>query len=549
MFVVQILTYVNQPQTELLSVEEPVGSYPYTRQELSCYRAINKLVVDIASNSLCIHLERLKGGNCSQFPQGVLYDLSFNNHVTWRTQQRDYNYFTTNSFCFPCYNSDCSFITGTTLASMHIKSEIYTSLIPIGAIVIQKSNQSDCYDGSVSALRRSSTNQMLKLYPKSACAYVFTDCVMTKYVEEKYRDTLISSETTDVSLSDWNTFKVPVVDQFGSYFRILQTASVNLNDGLLYSVFRIYYQCPNMLMEHTAQINYITSYEHPNFGTGASAIIENKYIGFQMLTVQPSISSEQFTQIRVQVQLTNTKTNEIENVFDFDLSAFNFQKQYLYCDQVTDMLYKTEGALGEQCEHFLSEHMHEIEYLAILFSFKFNSIFATYLVTNVKSGCWSTVTVSNANDQLCFTAVSANLTGCPLIQEQKSTVNAIVNENGEYTSVTSDTKYYSVDGMPTVCLPCDSVCQEKISKKNVLMTIQSLVTDTSYSEIWMEYQEQADTTKDPQIPLIGGICCGILICVIVVYESLVHCFVKARANKKKIIKVNEIKNDMDENFE
>ncbi|CAL6059398.1 Conserved_hypothetical protein [Hexamita inflata] len=177
---------------------------------------------------------------------GVLYDLSFSNQVTWRSQQRDFDYFLTDQFCFPCYNSDCSFITSTTLASMRISSEIYTSLIPIGAIVIQKSNQSDCYDGSASALRRSSTNQMLKLYPKAACSYVFSDCVMKKYVEEKYRDTLISSESTDVSLLEWNQFKIPVVDQYGSYFQILQTKTVDLNDGLLYSIFRIYYSCSKL---------------------------------------------------------------------------------------------------------------------------------------------------------------------------------------------------------------------------------------------------------------------------------------------------------------
>ncbi|CAL6075776.1 Conserved_hypothetical protein [Hexamita inflata] len=440
-----ILSFTNFPETQLLSVEEPVGTYPYTRQDLNCYRAINKLVVDIASNQACVHLARLVGANCSQFPMGVLYDLSFSNQVTWRSQQRDFDYFNTDQFCFPCYNSDCSFITSTTLASMRISSEIYTSLIPIGAIVIQKSNQSDCYDGSASALRRSSTNQMLKLYPKSACSYVFSDCVMKKYVEEKYRDTLISSESTDVSLLEWNQFKIQVVDQYGSYFQILQTKSVDLNDGLLYSIFRIYYSCSKIVMEHTMRINFITSYDNPNFGSGAAAIVEHKYIGYQMQTVNPNIISQQISEIAVQVQFTNKLSNEIENVFDFRLTSFNFMKQYIYCDQVISMLHNASSVnLSQQCQNHLQDLVSKTENLIILFSFKFNELFATYLVTTVTTGCWKTVKVVLQENQLCFQADNSNSQSCPLIQEQKSSVSAVIEVNGIYLTVATGIKYYSV---------------------------------------------------------------------------------------------------------
>ncbi|CAL6001011.1 Conserved_hypothetical protein [Hexamita inflata] len=542
-----VLSFTNFPETQLLSVEEPVGTYPYTRQDFNCYRAISKLVVDIASNQACVHLARLVGANCSQFPMGVLYDLSFSNQVTWRSQQRDFDYFQTDQFCFPCYNSDCSFITSTTLASMRISSEIYTSLIPIGAIVIQKSNQSDCYDGSVSALRRSSTHQMLKLYPKAACSYVFSDCVMTKYVEEKYRDSLISSESTDVSLLEWNQFKIPVVDQYGSYFQILETKPVDLNDGLLYSIFRIYYSCSKIEMEHTMLINFITSYDNPNFGSGAAAIIENKYIGYQMQTVNPNILSQQISEIDVQVQFTNKLSNEIENVFDFRLTSFNFMKQYIYCDQVISMLHNASSVnLSQQCQNHLKALVGKTENLIILFSFKFNGLFATYLVRTITTGCWETVEVVLQENQLCFHAENANIQSCPLIQEQKSTVNAVIEVNGIYQTVATGTKYYSVQNTQQICIECDSVCQTSIAKKNVLMTIQSMVIDTSYSEIWMEFQEQADTTKDVNVPIIAGISCCAFICALIMYEVITGCVVRRLQNKKNAIKINDVVQDMDE---
>ncbi|CAL6059396.1 Hypothetical_protein [Hexamita inflata] len=56
-------------------------------------------------------------------------------------------------------------------------------------------------------------------------------------------------------------------------------------------------------------------------------------------------------------------------------------KQYIYCDQVISMLHNASSVnLSQQCQNHLQDLVSKTKNLIILFSFKFNELFATYLV-------------------------------------------------------------------------------------------------------------------------------------------------------------------------
>ncbi|CAL6084633.1 Conserved_hypothetical protein [Hexamita inflata] len=535
------IQYTNIPQTELLTSEEVAGSYPYARQELSCYKTTNVLRVDLSQNQVCVDLERLVGSNCSQFPYGVLYDVMFNNHVTWRSQQRDYQYYTTNSFCFPCYGADCSFITATTIASMRINSEIYVTQVQISAIVIQKSNQSDCFDSSLSALRRSSTHQMLKLSPKPGCKYVFDDCVMTKLFEQKYRDKLTGTESTVISSAEWDVIKVPQTDSYGQYYKIEKNSAQNIDDGQLYSIFTISYQCPLIEMQHTVKINYISSFDYPNFGQNAVGIIEQDYIGFQLASLNPGFTEQVNSNVVITVMLTSTVTSEIVNVLEFSANSFNFKKSYVYCSQITSILTSQSSDLIQDCKDLLHSYSGQVSTLNALFSFKFNGIFATQLITSIKTGCWDSIQMSFNSSHVC---VSTNpVPECILIREQKSKISINLFQNGAKDEIASKTMYYSSEGTRQVCSICDSECQRKTNEQNVLFTVQSLEETENYSEMWILYVKKDTVKADNGILIIAGITAASFIAILAIIEGTMSACKRYTIHKKKQIKIHEIQNE------
>ncbi|CAL6058602.1 Conserved_hypothetical protein [Hexamita inflata] len=427
---IMIINCYTSPETKLLQDEEPLGTYPFQRQEIECYQTNNKLVVDVSSNTVCIILNQLNELQCQLFPKGVFYDIHFDNQASWRTHQRDFNFQQTTKFCFPCYNNDCSFITQTTLVTVQLVSAVKISLIQIGAIVIQKSNQSDCYDSSISSLGRSNSMQVLKLYPKASCNYVYSDCVMTRYVEDKYGDVLISSESTDVTPAEWDQIKILNTDEYGLYFQITQNKQIDPHDQLLFSIFRIYYQCPKIVVHHTIKINLITSVAHSFFGT---TIIENQYIEYQSKNVH---HFELQSEVNIQVKFMNKSTNQISNVLFFRVNEINFEKQYLYCENVQSMLYNftnDEQNISEQCQNFLysQNSFNQLQDIVMLITLEFDGILISYQLNTASTGCWEYVNVTQTEDQLCFQAQDAFIESCPFIQQQRVNISALIQLNGE----------------------------------------------------------------------------------------------------------------------
>ncbi|CAL6024513.1 Conserved_hypothetical protein [Hexamita inflata] len=533
--------------TNLYLTEEPIGSYPYIRVDIpNCYQTTNVLQVDLSTNTMCLQLQRQEGSDCSQFPSGILYDISFDNQASWRTQQTDFSYFGTDKFCFPCYNNDCAFIQATTMAFAIIKSPTKQTNVPVGAIIILKSNQSSCYDTSVSSLRKNANSKVLKLYPLPACAYVFSDCQMSNIQEQKYSSHLIGTDTTPISSTDWATIKVMASDSFGSFYRIVKSQTQNLQEDHLYSVFTISYICPLITMQHTVKINYIGSVDYPTdvIGTKASTILQNDYFSFSQLTANPVLQSATYSTITVIAQFTNTKSSVILNSIQFEMNKFNFIKTYLKCTDAKSVMFDDSTSIQDQCKKILNYAMKNKDVTTVMFTFKFNEIFAVTLVKSValSTGCHQSANLVYTDTQVDVRAVQLDGVTCALVREQKSTVTLSLFDNGIITPVVSKVMYYSSAGNLDIQLDCNNACQNTIIAHNVLYSIQSLET-TGYSEILIEYVSTKSEKSDDQLLIIMGVSIALVCITVIVIELILKLMTQIKSKRSKVLRIRNIEQE------
>eukprot|EP00703_Trepomonas_sp_PC1_P005293 JAP91313.1 hypothetical protein TPC1_17112 [Trepomonas sp. PC1] len=471
--------------TSLLQDVEPVGSYPYTRKIRECFGTTSELHVDQTNNKMCLRLvrEQIQSSQCNVFSGGVYYDIFFDNQPSWRTQQRDYTN-ETEKFCFPCLNNNCTFSKETQMVSAKLVNEIYESEIPIGAIVQQRTNTSNCFKQWINKVIRGPNEVEFKFYIQE-CTQILDQCALTKVVEESYDSKIISSHTWNIQSDQWDVIKTPQNDKFGPFLAIrLPYPGNNLNDGQTKSALKLFMQCPNHeVVLYT--ISFLVQYlQYPEIGLNRSAIIQDTYVKLQVSGMYPPFDRIA-KDVIVKVDFDDTEQFTIINNLQFKLPTVNFSLIYLDCAYFQGF----QNPINATCEEFLSNIVENyLKKLKLNFNFYFTqddqNIYATQTISALSTGCWQSVEMEFKQEEIML-KLTPEIVECPFIKETKSEMQ-IFDQN--LTKISSATIYYcnkSTSCSQEISVQCNSTCQTAYQYKTLLFSITS-EDESSHSEIWVQ---------------------------------------------------------------